>query len=162
MPRRAVTHQEAEDPTPLRRREQVVGTAGGQVVGQGGPGCGTGAGDLLGTEAAARHEQLVLVRRPFLPEQRQVAGAVGHRAEEGMDVGRLARRPQRRVVPSHGVEPRQARAASASAQRPMCLPSSAIWLLTSTVRGSLSMAVARVSAVQRSSVSTESAIDQPA
>ena len=47
-------------------------------------------------------------------------------------------------------------------QRPMCLPSSAIWLLTSTVRGSLSMATARLSAVQRSSVSTESAMDQPA
>ena len=47
-------------------------------------------------------------------------------------------------------------------QRPMCLPSSAIWLFTSTVRGSLSMAVARLSAVQRSSVSTESAIDHPA
>jgi hypothetical protein len=31
-----------------------------------------------------------------------------------------------------------------------------------TVRGSLSMAVARVSGVQRSSVSTESAIDHPA
>ena len=67
-----------------------------------------------------------------------------------------------RASPSPPIRTSLRRSVRPSGQRPMCFPSSAIWLLTSTVRGSLSMAVARVSAVQRSSVSTESAIDHPA
>ena len=85
----------------------------------------------------------------------------GPRGRELVDVRRSTGRLQTRPPPhpcgrAYAGAPRRVR------QRPMCLPSSAIWLLTSTVRGSLSMAVARLSAVQRSSVSTESAIDHPA
>ena len=134
-------------------------------------------GLLLGRQAPSGHEQLLLVRREVLTKERQVARPVRHRAQERVHVGRGEGRPQSCVVdrsgrigPTHADEPTQARprrpvvrtVVSGGGQRPMCLPSSAIWLFTSTVRGSLSMAVARLSAVQRSSVSTESAMDQPA
>ena len=127
-------------------------------------------GLLLGAEAAARDEQLGLVGRQVRPEQAQVAGHGGHGAQQRVHVGgghgRLGPRPartapatvtrMRRSLPLPGAP--GLRGASAAL---MCLASSVIWLLTSTVRGSLSMAAARVSGVQRSSVSTDSAIDQP-
>ena len=135
---------------------------------------------LIGTEAAARDEELFLVGCEVRPQQGQVAGDLRHRAQErvrfgggerGRDPGgvRASAHPGR-FSRTHGQEayggapgtsgtgrrPRRAR------QRPMCLTSWAIWLLTSTVRGSLSIATASVAGVQRSSVSTESAIDHPA
>ena len=144
----------------------MIRPARGQVIRQGGDRQCTRLRLLLGKKATPGHEQLGLVRRELLPQQRQVARPVRHRAEQRVHVRRgtgccdLCRL---HAIPTHADEPTQTRPARWSAgQRPMCLPSSAIWLFTSTVRGSLSMAAARLSAVQRSSVSTESAIDQPA
>ena len=67
------------------------------------------------------------------------------------------------VVPSSPAAASPAMRCSLREQRQplMCLANWVIWLLTSTVRGSASMAAARVSGVQRSSLSTDSAIDQP-
>ncbi len=158
---RAGTDQEPEDAPAFLRCQAMIRPARSQVIRKGGGRQRTRLGHPLWTEAAPGHKQLSLVRREFLPQQRQVARAVRHRAEQRMHVRRgTGRRDQSRFIPTHGTSLR--RRVPPGGQWPMCLPSSAIWLFTSTVRGSLSMAVARLSAVQRSSVSTESAIDQPA
>ena len=155
---RAGADQESEDTPAFLRRQLMVRTTRAQVIRQGGHRQRTCLGHLPGTEAAPGHEELRLVRRELLPEQGKVARPVRYRAEQ---LGHVRRGAGFCDVPTHAEEPTQTRVPPGG-QRPMCLPSSAIWLFTSTVRGNVSMAAARLSAVQRSSVSTDSAIDQPA
>ena len=85
--------QEAEDPPPLLRRQVVVRPSRGQVVRQRRGRVGTRRGLLVGPEAAPGHEQLFLVRLVSLPQQRQVARTVGHRAQERVHVRRSTGRP---------------------------------------------------------------------
>ena len=159
---RVGANQEPEDAPAFLGGQLVIGAPRGQVTRQGGDRQRTRLGHLIGAKAAPGHEQLFLVRRELLAQQRQVARPVRHRAEQWVHVRRRTRRCYLCRFSSPPMRTSLGRRVPAGGQRPMCLPSSAIWLFTSTVRGSLSMAVARLSAVQRSSVSTESAIDQPA
>ena len=193
--------QEVEDPPASLRAQcgwRLDGRAGrgsrsGGIGGRkrGGPnaraGAGGGAGAgaqgvarelpcrglLFGGETVPRDEQLALVQCEVLPQQVEVAGQVGHRAQERVHLGgRQTRhggaglvRPLPRRLHSFskptGARPRAAERPRRQS-RPMCLASWSIWLIVSTERGSFSMASARLSAVQRSSLSTESTIDHPA
>ena len=170
--------QEPEDPPPLVRRQGVIGPAGGQVGRQ------RRAGEPHAPRPPARATGPARARAAAPgPARSPREGATGPPCGAPPRTGGDARPPPRRP-PSAVSRRRRLPVASAPPMRtslcspprpaghaeepagrpgqcPMCLPSSAIWLFTSTVRGSLSMAVARLSAVQRSSVSTESAMDQP-
>ena len=149
-------------------RQHMVGRTRRRVRRQGRHGGPAPLLELVGTDAVARNEQLLLVGRDLRAQQREVARDLRHGAQQqvhlgggegGRDPGWVRTPAHVAAVPTHVVA---ASVPQARPQCPMCLTSWAIWLLTSTVRGSLSMAVASVSGVQRSSVSTESAIDQPA
>ena len=146
----------------------MVGPARGQVVRQRGggqphaplppasgprPRPGTSSCSWSGANSSRSSD-----RSPVRCATAQSSGCTSAAAQAACRPLVVARRPGR----PHPCGRAYAGASRPGGQRPMCLPSSAIWLLTSTVRGSLSMAVARLSAVQRSSVSTESAIDHPA
>ncbi len=148
---RVHAHQEAEDPPPHILRQCRLRRSGVVVSQESGCGQTPSLLFLFGRQAASGDQQLALVRLELPAQQRDVPRAVRHRAQERVHVGRGEGRFDPRCL-GHARRP----------QPPMCLTSSAIWLLTSTWRGSLSMATARDSAVQRSSVSTESAIDHPA
>ena len=127
---------------------------------------------LLGAQAPARHQQLRLVGRQVSPQDPKspVRWATAHRAGG-------ARRPTATIsVPRAASVLPSPLSASAEfdpggAGRPVGAPSfsscmaltrAVIWLFTSTVRGRASMAEASESGVQRSSVDTSSAMDQPA
>ncbi len=185
---RTHTDQEREDGGAFGDRQLVVGCARG---GMGVPGvCGDTAGFflLVWSETSARDQQLGLIGCQLGAQERKIACPVRHCAEEGMHVrrgegpfqprpllrGRSARctapvPPMTSLIPTHCRQAYEEAATSVrsslrdqvAAQPRMCFASSAIWLLTSTVRGSVSIAAANVSAVQRSSDSTLSAIDHP-
>ena len=98
----------------MRRRssavERVIRPAGRQVVRQRSAGQCTCGRLLLWAETASRDEQLVLVRRELLPQQREVTRPVRHRTQERVDVRGSAGGPEHRVViPTHTDEPMQAR-----------------------------------------------------
>ena len=81
--------QEAEDPPPLSSRQcraPALPTPWWASRAR----CGQAARLvlLLGPQAAPRDEQLLLVRRELLAQQRHVAGAVRHGAQERVHVGR--------------------------------------------------------------------------
>ena len=75
----------------------MVGALRSEMVRQRSGGQRTRRRLLLGIEAAARDEQLVLIWRELLTEQRQVSRSVCHGAQERMDVRRRARGVQHRV-----------------------------------------------------------------
>ncbi len=95
---------------PFPVAEVVVGPAGGEVRDE--RCCGERARLVLlfGSEAPPGHEELGLVRREVVAQERQVAGALGHGAQQRMHLCRGDRRlasgrPFARPCPTHGPKP---------------------------------------------------------